>query len=76
MRPCSRLKKFLITDFRSRGYVICGGQTTVRRLKLLHGISLPIDGSRKLGDVIRENLEQQGLPVEPGASITMGMRTF
>ena len=70
------IKKFLITDFRSRGYVICGGHTTVRRLKLLHGISLPIDGSRKLGDVVRENLEQKGLPVEPGAAVTIGNAEF
>lgn len=56
--------------------MICEGHTTVRRLKLLHGISLPIDGSRTLGDVLRENLEQQGRPVEPGAAVTMGNAEF
>ena len=70
------IKKFLITGFKSRGYVICSGRTTVRGLKMRHGISLPIDGSRKLGDVVRENLEQKGLPVEPGAAVTIGNAEF
>ena len=70
------VKKFLLSDFKSRGYVLCSGHTTVRNLKLRYGISIPSDGSRLLGDALREKLEQQKVPVEPGASITIGDAVF
>ena len=70
------IKKFLVSDFKSHGYVLCSGHTTVRALRLRYGISLSLDGSKLLGDVLRENLVQQNLPVEPGASVTMGNAVF
>ena len=69
-------KKFLFFDFKSRGYIFCSGHTTVRGLKLRYGISFPADGSRLLGDVLRESLEEQEFPVKPGASITLGNAVF
>ena len=70
------VKKYLFSSFREHERIIIPGQTTIRKMSLRYGISIPADGSRMLCDVVREHLAVQGKPVESGVSFSIADATL
>ena len=70
------VKKYLFSSFRENERIIIPGQTTIRKMSVRYGISIPADGSRMLCDVVREHLAVQGKPVETGVSFSIADATL
>lgn len=66
------VKKYLFSSFREHERILCSGQTTIRRMNLKYGLSIPADGSRMLCDVVREHLNRLDLPAEVGVGFSLG----
>ena len=70
------IKKYLFSSFREHEQILCSGQTPIRKMNLIYGLSIPADGSRLLCDVLREHMKKQDTPVEVGACVQIGDATM